>query len=102
MKIKLDLYGPNVLHYSVMRKEAKMKVKSLKERVFNLTAEVEATGSLDGVVDLMREVKDSNEVVEFKLKMIKSLKKSASVAVGNSTERDFNGYELSRSPYGRK
>ena len=25
MKIKLDLYGPNVLHYSVMRNDKKRK-----------------------------------------------------------------------------
>ncbi|MBC8421883.1 MAG: hypothetical protein H8E03_00525 [Pelagibacteraceae bacterium] len=74
----------------------------LFNEVLNFKAEMEATGSVVGVTDLMKRIKKSEIPMENKVGMVKSLKRSFDITVGKPIERDLSGYELSRSPYGRK
>jgi hypothetical protein len=87
------------------------KMKSLKERVFEISAEAMATGSIEGIYhtkkndieetwslkNLMVEVYNSNE--PNKLSLMKKIKHSFNLIIGKPVERNFTNFELSRSPY---
>jgi len=83
------------------KKEKVMKSKLFNE-VVNFKVEMESTGSVEGVSNLMNRIKNSNEPVENKLTMMGSIKNSCDIVLGNKVEKNFNSYELSKSPYGRK
>lgn len=80
-----------------MRKETKMK--SLKERVLDISAEARNTHSIDDIYPTMVEVKNSNESNADKIKMLYKLSNSRKVALGKPVEKPFTNYELSRKPY---
>ena len=61
---------------------------NLKNDVNNFKAEMESTGSIEGVTDMMKKVKNSDASLSDKVKLIGALKTSFDNVVGNDTETD--------------
>jgi hypothetical protein len=74
-------------------------MKTLRDRVFEVSAEARATGSIDDIYPTIVEVKNSNETNTDKIKMLYKLKESGNIALGKTVERPFTNYDLSKKPY---
>jgi len=85
IKISLDLYSIYVVYYRVMRvNKIKDMTMTLENKVMNFKYEMEATGSIDGAVDLMKEVRNSG--FDDSVKLIRIISDSVKRVVNTDNE----------------